>query len=87
VNVRIISSDRSGRPSYLFLTQLFGTGFLEKLVVSQLVKKFPVFYGTCGHKSPPLDMLSYLNPVHTITPYFLKIHFITIIPSTPKSPE
>jgi hypothetical protein len=36
---------------------------------------------------PPLSILSQLNPVHTPTSYFLKIHHNIIIPSTPRSPQ
>jgi hypothetical protein len=37
------------------------------------------------HKWQPLDpILSQMNPVHTITPYFSKIHF-NILSSTPRS--
>jgi len=41
---------------------------LEKLTVSQLVKKLNVFYGTWSvHKRP---ILSQLNIVHNLTQYF-----------------
>jgi hypothetical protein len=52
---------------------------LEKLVVVQLVKKFPTFYRTRKvnyrvHKSqPPGTILSQMNPVHNLTSYVLNI--------------
>jgi hypothetical protein len=40
------------------------------------------------HKCPPLDsILNQLQPIHTPTSYFLKIHLNIILPSMPGSPK
>jgi hypothetical protein len=54
-------------------------GLLGKLTVSQLVKKFPAFYGTrrfitAFTRARHLSLLSQLNPVHALPPsHFLKV--------------
>ena len=61
---------------------------LEELTGSQLVKKFPAFYGTRrGHyhineRPSPVPILSQLDPVHAPTFNFLKNHPNIIISST-----
>ena len=66
---------------------------LEKLTGFQLVKKFPAFYGNqrfitaVTECPPPFPTLSQLDPVHTPTSHFLKIHLNIILPSTPGSPK
>ena len=67
------------------------TVLLEKLTVSQLVNKFPTFYGTrrfiTTFKSAHKLYHSRLDPDHTPTSYFLKLHLNIILPSMPQSPK
>jgi hypothetical protein len=63
---------------------------LEKLIVTQLVKKFPNFYGiqrfiTYSQGPATCPVLIQTNPAHTFPPYFPKIHSNIIFPSTPWS--
>jgi hypothetical protein len=65
----------------------------EKLIVTQLVKKYPPFLRNPKvhhrvHKSPPLDpILRQPNPVRPIDPYLPKVHLNVTLPPTPRSSQ
>jgi hypothetical protein len=65
----------------------------EKLIVTQLVKKYPAFlWNPKVHyrvqTSPPLDpILSQLKPVRPIDPYLPNVHLNVILPPTPRSSQ
>jgi hypothetical protein len=64
--------------------ELHGAVLLEKLIVTKLFKKFPTVSGTRKvhyrvHKNPLLvPILSSINPVYTLPPYFSKMHSNTL---------
>ena len=66
---------------------------LEKQTRSQLVKKFPTFYGTRNvdyriHKCPtPVTILNQTDPVHGPTSNLVKINLYITLPSKPWSPK
>jgi hypothetical protein len=65
----------------------------EKLIVTQVVKKYPAFLRNPKvhhrvHKSPPPDpILSQPNSVRPIDPYLSKVHLNVILPPTPRSSQ
>jgi hypothetical protein len=63
------------------------TVFLEKLLATQTIKKFPFFLWNANahyriHKSPPFDpILSQMEPMNIVTLSLSKIHFNIILMS------
>jgi hypothetical protein len=57
-----------------------------RLEMSRLLWNPNVHY-LVHNSPPPVHILSQINPVHTIPPYFFKIHFNIILPLKPRSSE
>jgi hypothetical protein len=59
-------------------------------MVSQLVKKFPAFYGTekvhylVNNSSPLVPVPNQINPVHATLPSSLEINFNITLPPIPR---
>ena len=67
--------------------QTWSRVLLQRLLAAQLGKEFLAFlwntnFHYCVHKfPPPTPILSQINPVPVLSPYFFKIHFTNILPS------
>jgi hypothetical protein len=67
--------------------------FLEKLIIPQLIKKLhcllrnPYFHCCIHERTPPVPILSHMNPVYNFPLCLTKIHSNIILPSTPRSSE
>jgi hypothetical protein len=80
--------------SYTYLLTPRSKVLLEKLTVSQLVKKLPAFCETrrsflafTSARPPPVPILNQLDLVPNPTSHFLNIHRNIIVPSTSGSPK
>jgi hypothetical protein len=89
---RSVPSNSAVLVMYHLLTPC-STVLLENLTYSQVVKKFPAFYGTrrfitvfASARHLFLSWASTIQPI-TLTSHFLKIHLNIILPSTPGSPS
>lgn len=71
------------------LENLWSRDVFENLIILQLVKKYPTFYGTRSiisvHTSPTLvPILNQINQVHVLWSCICKIYFKIILPSLPR---
>jgi len=89
----IMSNNSNGFPVLSCKTELKLTPWsrvrLEKLIVTHLIKKFPIFYGTSKFITvftnlPLVTVLSHMNPGHNFPLCFSKILSIIIFQLIPR---
>jgi len=56
--------------------------FTDSQGITRILGKPKVHY-RFYKRPPPVPILSQLDPIHTLTPYFLNIHLNIIVPSIP----
>jgi hypothetical protein len=74
----IISSEKTNPMGHSLSWEADSRSVVQK--IPHLLRNLEIYYH--AHKRPPLhSILNQVNPVHTLTFYFLQIHFIIILPS------
>jgi hypothetical protein len=72
----------------VFELNLWSRDILEKLTVTQLVKKsLPKVHYSVHRSPPPISILRQMNPLNNLRLYVLNIRFNIILPCTPTSSE